>query len=435
MPNAQTDTAPYFPRPLVWLCYILGLCIHAQYSFFATVDYKGLTLNIADLLLPATGIFVIVSLLRKRSCWPQWRLRGGYIWLAVMTAIFTAALLNGYIAHDGWSHWALVNKYAGWFILLAYFGLGGWLVVNYREQAIMRVLSGFVLGGCMIALVYGGQFILIDLTRGVGIGTGDYLSGLAGNRNAYAFLLLATVIFASISLTHNNRFSPYPVAALFMILAPSIFLYDGSRAGFLALALILAALLALYPRQMLRKVMPLLLIGTMLFAIVNTTPHANGWHRIGKYQVERAIRNVQRADHPRKKITSEQQRIRFFNDSLALWQHNPVIGIGLGGYWQYAQEKYGPQQADIIDCTPLWLLTETGLIGFTVFAALFVTVLFILARDRKYYDGDLRALNDCLLLLLVGFAAMAVFHELLYQRTLWLMLGMTLALPRIHKGA
>jgi len=70
-----------------------------------------------------------------------------------------------------------------------------------------------------------------------------------------------------------------------------------------------------------------------------------------------------------------------------------------------------------------WLLAEFGLIGALAF---FVPAIRIAAQElRRFRSND--TAGYLLLLIIAGFGAMSLFHELLYQRTMWFLLGLGLA--------
>jgi O-antigen ligase len=77
--------------------------------------------------------------------------------------------------------------------------------------------------------------------------------------------------------------------------------------------------------------------------------------------------------------------------------------------------------------TGLWLLVETGVIGALVFIAFFAAIAFALWRACRAEGANGAALLA--LLALAGFVGVSVGMEAMYNRTLWLLLGMGLALP------
>ena len=52
---------------------VFALALQIQVTIFASDDYFGLRVSVADLLLPFAGLFIFVSLLNNKSNWPEWR--------------------------------------------------------------------------------------------------------------------------------------------------------------------------------------------------------------------------------------------------------------------------------------------------------------------------------------------------------------------------
>ena len=116
------------------LCFITALSLQIQISLFASPTYLGLRINLTDLLVPFAGAAILVTLLTKRSLWPQWNMKHIYIWLAVLTGIFAAALIHTHFTYGEISRWALVNKFGGWIVLLGIMGMGAWMAANATQK-------------------------------------------------------------------------------------------------------------------------------------------------------------------------------------------------------------------------------------------------------------------------------------------------------------
>jgi O-antigen ligase len=118
---------------------------------------------------------------------------------------------------------------------------------------------------------------------------------------------------------------------------------------------------------------------------------------------------------------SDTERWISVNGGLRLWQENPVFGAGLGAYFEVSKREGTPL---VIHNTLIWLLAETGLVGFLVFFSAGVAILW--ASTRRLRDPtDVGATT--IFLFLLAFASMSMVHELLYQRVLWFVLGVCLA--------
>jgi len=115
------------------------------------------------------------------------------------------------------------------------------------------------------------------------------------------------------------------------------------------------------------------------------------------------------------------QHIQTIQDGLAMFWEHPILGTGLGAYMDHQLRITG--QPLVIHSTAVWLLAETGIVGFSVFFAAACRLFSDAVRQR----GDPVAL--LLVLILCGLATMSLVHEMLYQRAFWLLLGAILAMP------
>jgi O-antigen ligase len=93
----------------------------------------------------------------------------------------------------------------------------------------------------------------------------------------------------------------------------------------------------------------------------------------------------------------------------------------MGAYFEETKRAGDPL---VIHNTLVWLLAETGLVGFVVFFAAGVVILW--ATMRRLRDPTDVGMTTIFLFVL-AFASMSMVHELLYQRVLWFVLGVCLA--------
>lgn len=379
--------------------------------------------------------------MRRQSLWPQWHIKHGYIWLAALSLWLGAAFINGYFYIGGISHWALFNKLTGWFVLLAYFLLGGWLVSNNSA----RIFSVFTAGFCgAFAFIYFGGFLIILLYS---FGFWDAFrpfpyEGLMGNRNAYALILICAVTYLLVISWRMPEFLPSSVMPLILVLLPLMLGYNSSRAAWIAFALMAVYFMAVDWRRFSRKILPWLLCGVVIAGLFFTfiDQHVSKRHHIERLgaavtilqdQGNVALENVSREDKVRK-YASELVRLRNARDSFMLWREAPLIGAGLGAILHYQHQNYDGEKVfiDIMDSTPIWLLAETGLAGFGLFLGFYIMVLRALWQKRKEGEGIEAAFAEALFIFLLAFGVMSLFHEILYTRYLWLMMGMGVAISR-----
>ncbi|QQG37237.1 MAG: O-antigen ligase family protein [Micavibrio aeruginosavorus] len=416
---------------------LLGIALQIQITLFETDTYLGLRINAADLLLPVLGCLITGRLLLKRDPWPQWQIPYTYGWIAALTALVSLALVNGYLNTGHWNQWALINKYVGWFVLLAYMGVGAWLSGQERcdwKKAIFVSFAGFWAATMPLFLFY---MIHVDLGDNSHRIYNLYpLEGLMANRNAYAFLSFCALAF----LTAVTMKKPAPAPIYFHALwaaIPLFYIYNASRAGLVALIFIVMAFLATNLKWSLRHILLPLMLGAAL-----TTAYTF-WHKdslaldITFSRVHETAQLSMLSQMPATDVQEklnydgDQVRIDTYSDALAVWHAHPIWGGGLGAFRDYQESKRGTY-SDVIDFTALWLLAETGIIGLTLFAVFFALALWnLFARIRKRKDPDGFYLGALMIMLV--FAIMSLTHELLYTRFLWFFMGMALALPAAER--
>ncbi|MGI9539165.1 MAG: O-antigen ligase family protein [Miltoncostaeaceae bacterium] len=128
--------------------------------------------------------------------------------------------------------------------------------------------------------------------------------------------------------------------------------------------------------------------------------------------------------------------------AFRLWQDAPLQGIGLGNFPELAplklQEATEIERGDLIvegihaHSTYLGILAETGIVGFVFFAVIVVAALMASARAALLFQraGNVKGetLARALFAGTIGLLVGAAFIYIQFQRPLWILLGMSLAL-------
>ncbi len=419
---------------LVGFVIFFAIALQTQVSLFVHDGYRGLRINVADFGLPVAGAIVLFSLFTKRSFWPVWRVSYTYVWLAVLTIIMTVALFNGYFVNGVWSRWAFLNKYTGWFILLAYFCWGGWLSTNFGERLRSLFLKAFLYFFCAVIFVSVPVMLAGDL--GLDLFPVTMLfSGLMGNRNAFALLLVCGLVLMTVFEIRKKPLLPAPVFFAVWTVLPLTMMYNGSRAGLLVVPLLLVLFLFLNVRTTLTRIVPCVLAGmlfVMLLFAVNPDAVLNGrrnqqltrWYAntVEESQLQLAHAVLQKTKY----YQGDQVRFNSWHDGFSLWRNAPIFGAGLGSYLIY-EEQNEREIIDIIDSTPLWILTEMGLVGFFAFAAFYTLSLLKLWKTARTGDDEQAIFSHAVVIILLCFGLMSLVHEFLYTRHIWFILGLALA--------
>jgi glycosyltransferase involved in cell wall biosynthesis len=368
-----------------------------------------LNVNLADPVAILGGaLFLFYFVFRGTTRWRLSWLNGHVV---VATVVVLLAFLHGYYAF-GWTDWAFTNKTLGWFVLLSY-GATGALVVTANRDDLPLLLRTFV-GGCIGIVLLELTLLLSNLTIGE-LPQGWIslpLHGFSHNRNAFAFILLLAICCTSLM--------PLKLRPWLLGIMLSGMWYAGSRAAWGAVLVLLPV--AFYLRIFrIRTITFGIAIGVAISALMVLAPLLI--HNLFATSIFPAPDRLNLWNTVILPSSSDTERFTSILGGLQLFFENPVFGAGLGGYIATATNAARPV---IIHSTPVWLLAEMGLIGFL---AISIPALRILWIEWMRPQRDVAA--KLLLLVLIVFAIESSMHEMLYQRSIWLLLGALLAyVPR-----
>ncbi|MAQ71367.1 MAG: hypothetical protein CL565_04150 [Alphaproteobacteria bacterium] len=399
---------------------VLAVFLQIQLTLFSNKGYFGLRVNLADILLPFLGVFILFSLVLRKSEWPAWGLKAIPAFLLLLAFAMTASLINGYLNLGYFSNWALVNKYTGLYILISYFLLGAWLSTNFPEERflIKNFIKPFVI---FFAVILSLSFLGLCITNYSDISVGLALypwEGLMGNRNA--FMLLAVLVFILYEV-YREELGNYIGYSLWLLL-PTFFVFNASRSGWIIFCLITLSCGIIKPKNFLKNILPILVLGSLIaYGLTLTTKE---YYVSNPVQVD-ALKALMGNDNY-KMHGSDRKRLIAVEDGLELYsQSNPVLGAGLGTYKEFQIEKRG-EFIDIIDFTALWLLVETGVFGLTVFSLFFLSCLYVCYK-KAYDKTHPSKFHVCVFFFLVLFLGLTLLHEFSYTRFLWVITGLAIA--------
>ncbi len=408
--------------PFHWITVCMAIALQVQITLFADGAYLGIRVSLADMLIPVAGLYVLFSLIMKRSVWPQWLVSRMLVWLAILAGVMTVSLVNGYFVNQALLMWAFVNKYVGFYLLLSYLLLGGWILSNAKDRreiltVFTTVFSGFFVVTMLVsaALVYAQYFFSFPLWLS------DYpWDGFMANRNAYVVLFVLTFIFIVYDYAKKEHALPLWVINAFWICVPIFYVFNDSRTGWIVSVFLALLLFSKDTLHRLKTVLPVVCVGVLVaYSSYYVTTSKNV---LRAYQMQYFL---ELADGDTA-YQGDQKRYIAVEDGLDLYRdHNPIIGAGLGSYKPFQIEKRG-EYIDVMDFTGLWLLVETGALGLVVFSAFFLMSAWVVYR-QGYMKGGLSEYHKALFIFLIAFAFMSILHELMYTRVLWFAMGLALA--------
>ena len=401
---------------------LFSILLQIQVSLFAHDEYKGVRINLADIILPFYMSWAVFSVIIKKSKYPILALRYWEGWLLLLLFVMTVALFRGYAILGYFSIWALINKYVGLVILVSYFVLGAWFMANVKkkDEALNLLSYSFVCFFVLILFLSVVCFLIqpfLSFSLFLPVFPWEFFMG---NRNA---LMVLSVYVLCIMIVHDVKaecfFSQW-VKAAFWSMLPIFWVYNASRTGWVVMGVLFLFFIFLNFKNFLKNVLPFLVLGMVLaygmtqsFYVKNI---ANG------QSLDMLIRAV---DSSQELGVNDKIRKISLEDGWDLYaQSNPFLGAGLGVYKPFQIEKRG-KFIEIIDFTGLWLLTEVGLLGLCLFGGFFFAVFLVLVRR---YQEDKSAFLGAIALFLFCFAGISLLHEVMYTRFVWFVVGIALTM-------
>jgi O-antigen ligase len=348
-----------------------------------------LNANLADPIAILCGFMFFLA--RARNGAPVWRVSGINLHALACTVSITLTLLIG-MAAIGWTQWAVTNKYLGWFVLLCYGATGAMAT----KLDFSKILLTFISVGCAISALEIARATLISL----GFTEPAFVAGLSNNRNAFAF---QCVMLLAASLVHRRR----SIAAIALALI-GIWL-SSSRAGIATAAIVLVVSAVMIDRSW-RKILPAVFAASTAAIALALLPRITGIQTTLSNPVAALIVGS---------ASSTAEHLKSMADGFTMFLAHPIFGEGLGTFIAHWSGPYPL----VIHSTLIWLMAEFGLVGALIFV--FPVVRIFIIEARRFRSND--EAGSLLVLIIAGFSAMSIFHELMYQRTFWFLLGMALA--------
>lgn len=402
------------------------LAIPLQIQINISVFDSEIRISLSDILLPIIIAWLIWQALALRATWPNWRVPRLPLAMFTLTIVMTYAALLGWVYMDHVSTWGLFNKYAGWYVLMAYFSTGVLVVLVYGVSVRATFVWTFVtFAWCMgIVQILDAVAILTNLAPLFAFkntGYGLPLQGVMASSSAYAFLIVTAFCLQAAYVGQEAVVIPTWLYRIGLSVLSINLFYTGSRGAWIGLAV--AAVFLVWQRRELAKVFVIVGLATTAVVFLTQIPIDIGgrpYPALGQYCPH--CGEAREALSPASILAQsdiEHIRIDIARDGLALWADHPIFGAGLGHHLAVQTAK--TKEPLIIHNTGLWLLVETGIVGAMAFSAFFVVCFAAIWRDRAQDPFFLATLAT-----LVAFAAISITHELMYQRYFWLIAGMAL---------
>ncbi len=276
-----------------------------------------LNVNLADPVAILGGALFVLKAVRERSL-PRWRFPQFYAAAAATTSVLAFSLLLG-AARFGWTEWAIVNRFLGWFVLLCYLTTASLLVRQGGESAFRIFLLTYAAASAAVAALEIALVALYALGFGYLPVVPTAIQGFAQNRNFLAFQLLMAVVATMVAARDKTQ----RIVMLALLMAGLWFC--GSRSGWIALAVLLAA--GLYTRAIDWRELAIavasaaaLALGVGLLFTVGTM--TMGTEAAGSMPLPSMV--------PGEANTKE--RLVSMVDGWRMFLEHPIFGAGLGAF-------------------------------------------------------------------------------------------------------
>jgi O-antigen ligase len=299
-----------------------------------------------------------------------------------------------------------------------------------RAEHVRWIVWAFMTGAAITALV-GLLGTHPTETVDATAGEANRLAGQIGDANEFAAILVPALALAAFSVASTKRPAFRALLVGYVLLFGLALFLTESRGGLVGLGVTFAAALLLAGRLRPRALALMLTVGAL---------------GVGYYTLVAPPQTLQRITH----FTSEggTGRTDLWSIALQVAGDHPLLGAGWGNFVvvepQYATRGIELSQIRLVVDTPkvahnmyLQVLAELGLVGLTVFLAVIGSALALAYRAIRTFtvDGwfELEAISRGLLVGVLGMLAAYSFISAQYEKQLWLLVGVAIALPGVAR--
>ena len=294
-----------------------------------------------------------------------------------------------------------------------------------RDERDFRLILWAFVGG---ALVTAGLGVLEPSGRVVH-GDVERLSGGVGDPNELAAILVPALAFAASSLAAVRGAASRLLLLVAVVASTAALFLTHSRGGLVGLATAFVATVLLAGRLRRRALASMAIIAAFAVSYYIFIAPPQALERVTDLRSDRGS-----------------GRQDLWPVAVDAFRDHPIVGVGIGNFRTVKQTyaakttgiQTGPQTFDtetVVHNTYLDLLAEVGIVGFAAFAAVVVGAVAIAIRairalGRTSARGT-EALARGFLVGLIGMLAAFTFLSAQYEKQLWLLLGLALAVKTL----
>jgi putative inorganic carbon (hco3(-)) transporter len=311
---------------------------------------------------------------------------------------------------------------------------------SLRRVVWALIATGLFLGAISVAQYLTGTFpnnywgfAQANIQNITGTNEGYRIGGPIGDPNFFAQIMVVLVPLAMDRMNREKNRLLRLIAAVALGISVLTIFFTFSRGGFLALLVVLVAMLLYQPPKM-RQILILLLLGTVLINLVpdQFTSRLQTLTNLlpGQVQVQSDV--------------SFQGRASEATVAWMMFLDHPFLGVGASNY-----PVYYLQYSRILGLDPrleqrephdlyLEVLSELGICGMIVFLLILWNVFQGLSAARSDLDDldelGYSSLITALMVGFIGYLTAAIFIHGAYPRYFWLLVGISMAVPQIARN-
>lgn len=388
MTSVSVVGKPYTMRNL-FLFAVMGyvICLPAQ------IDFGGaFRIAPSDLFL-MLGLFTAgIHLKLDRRQFSSWHWAMLFIFVL---ASFVSIWRNGFI-----TQYALLQKDFGFILLLLTYIMLVQAVDSWDR--LYKMLRAF-----LISVLIFNSLALFDFFSGVKVPymvQDGRLSGMLIDPNAYGGLLVTAFAIHIMTSGNGVKLLRGWVSTLATITLAGGIMMTFSRSSWIGLFLVLLTLLLTNPSRLLKIGMGFSVAFAALL-LYKGTAYLD------------VLGNM--ASRP----SQIQSRLDIIGKAVDWIAQSPLLGIGLG--------SYNYELRIIIHNTPIWFMTEFGLLGLIVYGGFMIWFFIVGLRSYRAADKVNRPIIMALLLSHAAMIGLSMGIEALFQRYWWFMMAMNAACIRL----
>jgi O-antigen ligase len=388
MTSVSVVGKPYTMRNL-FLFAVMGyiICLPAQ------IDFGGaFRIAPSDLFL-MLGLFAAgLHLKLDRRQFSSWH--WGMLFIFVL-ASFVSIWRNGFI-----TQYALLQKDIGFILLLLTYIMLVQAVDSWDR--LYKMLRVFLIS----VLIFNGV-ALFDFFSGVKVPfmvQDGRLSGMLIDPNAYGGLLVTAFAIHIMTSGDGVKLLRGWASTLATISLAGGIIMTFSRSSWIGLFLVLLTLLLTNPSRLLKIGMGFS-VAFVALLLYKGTAYLD------------VLENM--ASRP----SQIQSRLDIIGKAVDWIAQSPLLGIGLG--------SYNYELRIIIHNTPIWFMTEFGLLGLIVYGGFMIWFFIVGIRSYRAADPVNRPIIMALLLSHAAMIGLSMGIEALFQRYWWFMMAMNAACIRL----